>query len=610
MERRKVLGKALFSSIIALFLCVSMLVGTTFAWFTDTVTSGFNQIAAGNLDIEVYNKAGDSIQDMKTLFSEVERWEPGMAAYETLTVSNVGSLALKYSMSIHFGNENEVEGYKLSQVLKVAVFDGEVAFADRNELTQSIADGKLLSSDPVYGHILAGGEDHTITIAIWWEPSEKDNNWNVNNGRKVSDYTSEENNYLHIDLGVTVQATQLPYEDDSFDNQYDADAPYPVLTPLVALPDSGAMVIGDDTFEITLPEALVNALRGRVTGLRLRYASPKADEKKETIVLDYADVVDQDNNVVDLEAMGNNIPFTVKLDVSAKFEEGDTPLVFHDDDNIVVPPVSKDADISYQVCHLCKIYIVDYYGDAYDKDGQIAWEDMAKDSEKEYPSDFGSLIGKYGSSNHHVLTGDMEADSVIYFGDNTTNTVDLNGRNITTTYSYVFGSFGNNCELTVDGIGTVTTNSGYAGYADSGSTLTVNGGTYELGAVSGSYKGHFYTQNKATTVINGGTFLSSDPDTPILYCINGVIEINGGFFQNTANPKQALLNMGNNLNYVNNQRIILRGGTFVNWNPMNSAFAKPWTNPTIPALIVLAEGYQIVSETQANGDIWYTVVPV
>ena len=68
--------------------------------------------------------------------------------------------------------------------------------------------------------------------------------------------------------------------------------------------------------------------------------------------------------------------------------------------------------------------------------------------------------------------------------------------------------------------------------------------------------------------------------------------------------------MGNNLKYADNQKITLSGGTFVNWNPMDSAFAHSWTNPDVPALIVLAEGYQIVSETQENGDVWYSVVPV
>ena len=54
MKRRNATRSALFTSIISLLLCVSMLVGTTFAWFTDEVVTGMNTIAAGNLDVELY----------------------------------------------------------------------------------------------------------------------------------------------------------------------------------------------------------------------------------------------------------------------------------------------------------------------------------------------------------------------------------------------------------------------------------------------------------------------------------------------------------------------------------------------------------------------------
>ena len=162
--------------------------------------------------------------------------------------------------------------------------------------------------------------------------------------------------------------------------------------------------------------------------------------------------------------------------------------------------------------------------------------------------------------------------------------------------------------VTIDGEGTVITESGYAVLANKGSDLTVNGGTFNLGETKN--KGHLYAQNSSVLTINGGTYISGDADTPIVYCINAFIEINGGFFQNTANPNAALISMSNNLKYANNQKITLSGGTFVNWNPMSSAFARPYENPTVPALIVLADGYQVVSEVQENGDTWYMVVPM
>ena len=213
----------------------------------------------------------------------------------------------------------------------------------------------------------------------------------------------------------------------------------------------------------------------------------------------------------------------------------------------------------------------------------------------------------YGKDGNYQLSADIVADNVIYFGDNTNNTIDLNGKEVTATGGFLFGAMGSNCTLTIGGVGTVTTNAGFAGFSSDGSTINVNGGTFELGETT--ERAHFFAQNSSTIVINGGTFISKDANTPIVYCINGFVEINGGFFQNTANPNAALLDMGNKLDYINNQKITLSGGTFVNWNPMSSAFAQAWTNPDVPALIVLADGYKMVSETQTNGDVWYMVVP-
>ena len=76
MKRRNVTRNALFTSIMSLLLCVSMLVGTPFAWFTDSVVSGNNVIAAGNLDIELYND-GNKVTSQTNLFDGV-KWEPGV----------------------------------------------------------------------------------------------------------------------------------------------------------------------------------------------------------------------------------------------------------------------------------------------------------------------------------------------------------------------------------------------------------------------------------------------------------------------------------------------------------------------------------------------------
>ena len=53
MTNRKSVKRALVASIMAIMLCAVMLVGTTFAWFTDTASSAVNKIQSGNLDVVV-----------------------------------------------------------------------------------------------------------------------------------------------------------------------------------------------------------------------------------------------------------------------------------------------------------------------------------------------------------------------------------------------------------------------------------------------------------------------------------------------------------------------------------------------------------------------------
>ena len=45
--------RALVSSALAMLVCVALLIGTTFAWFTDTASTGVNKIQSGSLDVEL-----------------------------------------------------------------------------------------------------------------------------------------------------------------------------------------------------------------------------------------------------------------------------------------------------------------------------------------------------------------------------------------------------------------------------------------------------------------------------------------------------------------------------------------------------------------------------
>ena len=126
--KKKTARRSLVVSAVALFLSVAMLVGTTFAWFTDTVTSGVNTIKAGNLDIEVSYKNDTTgnwtpMEGDRSLFSS-NLWEPGHTEFVTLKIENKGTLTLNYKVLVtpvsEKGGVNVYdESFKLSDYLVV-----------------------------------------------------------------------------------------------------------------------------------------------------------------------------------------------------------------------------------------------------------------------------------------------------------------------------------------------------------------------------------------------------------------------------------------------------------------------------------------------------------
>ena len=196
MNNRKATKRALLTSVMALVMCVVMLVGTTFAWFTDTATANVNTIKAGNLDIalEMWNGEKWVDAEKQTLNFLVEGkipaegaqilWEPG-ATYELpkLRVINNGSLAIKYTIEITGINGDA----KLNDAI-VWTIDGVTL---GNTFTSLAVGAK--SEFTIKGHMkeTAGNEYQGLSI----------------NG-----------------IGITVFATQDTVEYDSTTKDYDKDA--------------------------------------------------------------------------------------------------------------------------------------------------------------------------------------------------------------------------------------------------------------------------------------------------------------------------------------------------------------------------------------------------
>lgn len=226
-KKNKSTKKSLVMSAISLVLCVAMLMGTTFAWFTDNVTSGSNKIVAGNLDIEVsYEKTHGnwvSIQDETTLFNPDALWEPGHTEFVTLKVENKGTLALNYKMMVTPVSENggvnvDGESFKLSDYLKFGITE-----ATTTPLTYTRETARAAVTATATGLNQTGltktstmtkeSAPQYITLVVYM-PEDVDNVANYKTGTAAPT----------INLGVTVLATQKTEENDSFGSDYDNGA--------------------------------------------------------------------------------------------------------------------------------------------------------------------------------------------------------------------------------------------------------------------------------------------------------------------------------------------------------------------------------------------------
>lgn len=217
--------RALVSSILSLFVCFAMLVGTTFAWFTDTASSDNNIIKTGNLDVAMYYADGAldpaTITDWKNAETEAiftyDNWEPGYIDAKHIKIANEGTLALKYQMRIV---ANDVVSI-LADVIDVYYFENAVE-TKRANFTSAYRLGTLAEvidldpTDPnnivnkVVG-TLEADTDKVITLAFKMQESA---------GNEYQDLS------IGSSFSVQILATQFTFENDSFNNEYDTDSTF------------------------------------------------------------------------------------------------------------------------------------------------------------------------------------------------------------------------------------------------------------------------------------------------------------------------------------------------------------------------------------------------
>ncbi len=236
MTNKKSMKRALISSLLIMAMCFTMLAGTTYAWFTDSVTSANNIIKSGKLDIvaEYFTNAEDDnnfandnnwkeITEDELLFDDDMLWEPGAVQVAYIRLRNAGNLAFKYKLDVKkvtetAGKNQAGETFYLRNYLKFGTADVDAPYgADgRADAISAVeADATIIQNTSIVNGatMLPGDSKGPIALVIYMPTT-------VGNEANYGDKQPQ------ITLGLTIFAAQEAYEEDSFDDQYDANALY------------------------------------------------------------------------------------------------------------------------------------------------------------------------------------------------------------------------------------------------------------------------------------------------------------------------------------------------------------------------------------------------
>ena len=227
--------RPLLTSAIALMLCIAMLLGTTYAWFSDFISSGGNIIVSGNLDIGMYwSKDNETWKNAEGRLAEPifnnRKWEPGYTEVRYIKVTNEGSLAFNYQMFL----EPNGEVGKLAEVIEVRYDvvtnnpffvaptkeDKHGSLTELGTLDNIISGNKVLSKGAVLSAASESIEDYCGEVVVCLAFHMKETAGN-----------EYQNSSIGTSFDIKLYATQWSYESDSFGNDYDEGVVWPDLTP-------------------------------------------------------------------------------------------------------------------------------------------------------------------------------------------------------------------------------------------------------------------------------------------------------------------------------------------------------------------------------------------
>ena len=317
---KKTTKRSLLLSALSLLLCMAMLVGSTFAWFTDSVTSDRNTIVSGQLDVELYyatwNTAEQKWNDYAKvnadtkMFNENALYEPGYTEVVKFKVVNEGTLALKYSLDAKIYGETAGKNvYEETFNLSDYLYTGTLSAANyTREAAVAAATTKLSTGFNMKATTVLQPETAEELVLVLTMPTSVGNEANHIDGFQPK-----------IDLGITLVATQATYEADDFDNLYDAEAALPLN-----LSASAAVNANGTNLAIAAPGTKLPAITAVVPGAAVAAGATSLtlNVQEQANVLEGITVsADQAATTYDIEitgvAEGNTAPIVVTLDIGA-----------------------------------------------------------------------------------------------------------------------------------------------------------------------------------------------------------------------------------------------------------------------------------------------------
>ena len=488
MNNKKTTKRALLSSVMAIVLCLAMLIGTTFAWFTDSASTAVNKIQAGTLDIELqYQKADGTWEDAEGKVLDFKKpsghenesilWEPG-CTYElpAIRILNKGNLALKYKLAI--------TGIKGDAKLNEAI-------------VWTNGTGELLSE---YTGTMIPGQNGNVTESIVIKGNMKEDAGNEYQGKSIEG------------IAITVAATQYTYENDSINNQYDVNAPFPVVAAaLVNTTGETVVKAQDNSIKLTAPAGSLSDSVKKLSVTVDEVASPSTITVEDIQADQTFEVSLKDQTGAKVEAQGEKL-FTVELNVGPNREglklyhsgvemTNDGATLTEAADHYIYNSVT--GIITMKVNSFSPFTVV------YDRTFSVKTvADLA-------PIDSGSYYGN-NTAGIYKLENNLEVTKVLRFGKDVV--IDLNGHTLTTTASY-WANYSNRApEITIKN-GTVAVGNYNFFWNVSSNEVVINLEKVTIDATKASAAfrtmpsnvSHKLTINADSETVVKGTFLSADP---------------------------------------------------------------------------------------------------